>query len=113
SPVLNALLSSIGFENGPLTVPSIPSGRNGRARKIKQRPVIATEPSSLRPSALAASAYFTYGLFARNIPPCALRSIEFADGLLANVAERAFCTLMSKLEIGASVVLTAPSTTPF
>src|SRR5512143_1109059 len=78
NPVLNALLFSIGFENGPLTVPSIPSGRKGRLRKIKQRPVIATEPSSFNPSALAASAYLANGLFAKNAPPCAERSIEAA-----------------------------------
>src|ERR1043165_2565345 len=81
SPVLNALLSSIGFEKGPLTVPSIPSGRKGLAKKIRHRPVIATEPSSLSPSLAAASAY---------LPSPFARSRDPAAGLLKNVADRAF-----------------------
>ena len=54
-PLLKTLHCVIGRLNGPFAVPTIPSGKKGRARNPTARSLKATEPFNSRPSAAAAS----------------------------------------------------------
>src|SRR5215468_2912313 len=81
NPTLKGLQMLIGFENGPFTVPSIPSGKNGRERKPCARLLNANLPSSITPSAAAASTY---------LPKPAARNCAPAVGRLKKFAVRAF-----------------------
>src|SRR5215470_4302637 len=103
NPTLNGLQILNCFENGPFAVPLIPSGKNGRERKPCARLLNANFPSSITPSAAAASTY---------LPKPAARNCAPAVGRLKKFAVRAFCAATSNPKIGASIVLNAPSTAP-
>src|SRR5437667_204834 len=106
SPSLKTLHVSTGRESAPGLVPSMSSGKNGRAMNPMLRSVYAMRPSRWRPSLAAAATN------CRTVKFPSAASFSPASGALKKAVARAFWTATSNPKTGASSVRKMPRMPP-